>query len=181
MSERNENRQQTEDESAELRSRLAETEETLQAIRQYMVDAFVVNRENGIQVVTLNESEIPYRMMVESMNEGAVTLIPDGTIFYCNSRFSEMIRIDSEKLVSTLFQDLIAPEERSAFEAIFTQPGRHGKRGEFCLQRSDAKCVPVQLSIYQLGDETSGIDIIATDISERVQAEEKIRSLASEL
>jgi len=169
------------DETGELKSRLEETEETLRAIQEYMVDAFVVNREHGIQVVTLNESEIPYRMMVESMNEGAVTLIPDGTIFYCNSRFSEMIRIDSEKLVSTLFQDLIAPEERSAFEAIFTQPGRHGKRGEFCLQRSDAKCVPVQLSIYQLGDETSGIAIIATDISERVQAEEKIRSLASEL
>ena len=169
------------DETGELKSRLEETEETLRAIQEYMVDAFVVNREHGIQVVTLNESEIPYRMMVESMNEGAVTLIPDGTIFYCNSRFSEMIRIDSEKLVSTLFQDLIAPEERSAFEAIFTQPGRHGKRGEFCLQRSDAKCVPVQLSIYQLGDETSGIAIIATDISERVQADEKIRSLASEL
>jgi PAS domain S-box-containing protein len=173
--------EQIPDETEELKSRLEETEETLRAIQQYMVDAFVVNRESGIQVVTLNESEIPYRMMVESMNEGAVTLIPDGTIFYCNSRFSEMIRIDSEKLVSTLFQDLIAPEERSAFEAIFTQPGRHGKRGEFCLTRADGKCVPVQLSIYQLGEETSGIAIIATDISERVQAEEKIRSLASEL
>jgi signal transduction histidine kinase len=42
--------------------------------------------------------------------------------------------------------------------------------------------VPVQLSIYPLGaEELSGIAILATDISERVQAEEKIRSLASEL
>jgi PAS domain-containing protein len=80
------------DETAELKSRLEETEETLRAIQEYMVDAFVVNREHGIQVVTLNESEIPYRMMVESMNEGAITLIPDGTIFYCNSRFGEMVQ-----------------------------------------------------------------------------------------
>src|SRR5215207_364088 len=170
------------DETGELKSRLEETEETLRAIQEYMVDAFVVNRDNGIQVVTLNESEIPYRMMVESMNEGAVTLIPDGTIFYCNSRFSEMVRIDCEQLVSTLFHELIAPEERSAFETIFAQPGRTGTRGEFCLKRADGECVPVQLSIYQLGtDETSGIAIIATDNSERVQAAEKIRSLASEL
>ena len=90
--------QPVEDQSEGLKSRLAETEETLRAIQEYMVDAFVVNRENGIQVVTLNESEIPYRMMVESMNEGAVTLIPDGTIFYCYGRFGEMIQGDCEKV-----------------------------------------------------------------------------------
>ena len=39
-------------------------------------------------------AEFPYRMMVESMNEGAVTLIPDGTIFYCNRRFGEMIQAE---------------------------------------------------------------------------------------
>ena len=72
---------QVPDEAAELRNRLEETEETLRAIRQYMVDAFVVTRANGVQVVTLNEADFPYRIMVESMNEGAVTLIPDGTIF----------------------------------------------------------------------------------------------------
>lgn len=57
------------DETAELTSRLEEDEEALHAIQQYMVDAFVVNCENGIQVVTLNESESPYRMMIEAMNE----------------------------------------------------------------------------------------------------------------
>jgi signal transduction histidine kinase len=42
--------------------------------------------------------------------------------------------------------------------------------------------VPVQLSVYQLtADGASAISIIATDITERIQAEEKIRSLASKL
>src|SRR5512145_366958 len=103
MPKKNHTQQQMDDEAEELKNRLAETEETLRAIQEYMVDAFVVNRENGIQVVTLNESEIPYRMMVESMNEGAVTLIPDGTIFYCNSRFGEMIQLDCERLIGTSF------------------------------------------------------------------------------
>lgn len=174
--------QQVADETAELRSRLEETEETLHAIRQYMVDAFVVTRSNGTQVVTLSNADFPYRTMVESMNEGAVTLIPDGTIFYCNSRFAEMVHVDCEKLIGVRFQDLILPEHQKVFEALFTHAGRHGSRGEFCLKRSNENCVPVQLSIYELGDEnTSGIAILATDISERVQAEEKIRSLASQL
>src|SRR5688572_19026823 len=116
------------DEADELKNRLAETEETLRAIQEYMVDAFVVNRENGIQVVTLNESEIPYRMMVESMNEGAVTLIPDGTIFYCNGRFGEMVKIDCEKVVGTSFHNLLVAEEQRRFDAIFQKAAPHGLR-----------------------------------------------------
>src|SRR5688572_6622618 len=128
MIKRTQTQQQVQDEADELKSRLAETEETLRAIQEYMVDAFVVNRENGIQVVTLNESEIPYRMMVESMNEGAVTLIPDGTIFYCNSRFAEMLQMDCEKIVGTSFHYLLVPEEQRRFDAIFQKAAPHGLR-----------------------------------------------------
>ena len=174
--------QNVQDEAEELKSRLAETEETLRAIQEYMVDAFVVNRENGIQVVTLNESEIPYRMMVESMNEGAATLIPDGTIFYCNGRFGEMIQADCEKLIGTPFHNLIAPEERSLFDEILGNTAPQGVREEFTLQTAKGQRVPIQLSVYPLGTEQmSGIAVLATDISERLQAQEKIRSLAAEL
>ena len=183
MVKRNETRQQTNDETAELKNRLEETEETLRAIRQYMVDAFVVTRENGAQVVTLGDANFPYRMMVESMNEGAVTLIPDGTIFYCNPRFGEMVQMESEKLLGVRFQDLILPAEQDAFEEIFKDAGLHGTRREFCLQSAKGECRPVQLSVYQLttDDEVNGIAILATDISERIEAEEKIRLLASKL
>jgi PAS domain S-box-containing protein len=182
MSKKNRIQEEVLDEVAELKIRLEETEETLRAIQEYMVDAFVVNRESGIQVVTLNESEIPYRMMVEAMNEGAITVIPDGTIFYCNSRFGEMLEVDSEKLIGTSFQSLIALEERSSFETFFGNAKQSGVRGEFHLQITNGKLVPVQLSIYQLGtDEKSGLAIIATDISERVEAEQKIHALASKL
>ena len=182
MTKRDPARQQVPDETAELKSRLEETEETLHAIRQYMVDAFVVTRSNNTQVVTLSDAEYPYRLMVESMNEGAITLIPDGTIFYCNPRFGELVQMDTDKLIGILFQDLILPEQKSAFEAILTQAGPHGMRGEFCLQPTNGDCVPVQLSIYEIGeDDARGISIIATDITERIHAEEKIRILASQL
>lgn len=182
MAKRNQARKQAPDESGELKNRLKETEETLRAIRQYMVDAFVVTRSDGTQVVTLSDAEFPYRMMVESMNEGAVTLIPDGTIFYCNQRFGEIVQIECKKLIGVRFQDLILPDEQSTFEAILKEAGRDGMRAEFRLKSTNGKRVPVQLSIYQLTtDGTSGISIIATDITERIQAEEKIRSLASKL
>src|SRR5262245_24033141 len=124
------------DEVIELKTRLEETEETLRAIRRYMVDAFVVTRAEDTQVVTLTDAQFPYRLMVESMNEGAATLIPDGTIFYCNPRFGEMVQRDSETLVGIHFQDLILPEEQAAFDAMISQTEG---RGEFCLQTPDGK------------------------------------------
>lgn len=182
MAKRKQTHQQIPDETVELKYRLEETEETLRAIRQYMVDAFVVTRADGEQVVTLSDASFPYRMMVESMNEGAVTLIPDGTIFYCNPRFGQMIKVDCEKLIGVRFRDLILPEEQAAFDTIFMEAGQAATRGEFCLRAAEGDCVPVQLSVYKLTtDDVSGIAILATDISERIQAEEKIHALASEL
>ena len=182
MSKRKQTGTQTPEDISDLKNRLQETEETLHAIRQYLVDAFVVNREDGAQVVTVSDASFPYRMMVESMNEGAVTLVPDGTIFYCNSRFAHMVKVKDEKLIGIHFRDLILPEEREAFEAIFQEAGQSGLRGEFCLRVAEAECVPVQLSVYKLTtQEVSGTAILATDISERIQAEDKIRDLASRL
>ena len=182
MAKRNQALQPIPDETIELKSRLEETEETLRAIRQYIVDAFVVTRPSGTQVVTMNDADFLYRRMVESMNEGAVTVIPDGTIFYCNPRFAEMIQIEPEKLIGTAFQDLILTKEQDAFEAIFRGTDPHGARGEFCLRTARGECLPVQLSIHMLdGTDSMGTSIIATDLTERFQSEKKIRALASKL
>src|SRR6185369_79115 len=182
MAKRNASSDKLRDKTTVLQHQLEETEETLRAIRQYMVDAFVITRENGLEVVTLAEGDFPYRLIVESMNEGVVTLISDGTIFYTNPRFSEIVQVDSKELIGTAFSDLLPAEQREQFHSMLRNAGSEGLRGEFCLQRSDQECVSVQLSFYQLqaGDDR-GIAVIATDITERIQAEEKILSLASEL
>ena len=182
MAKKNQSQPAEPDELETLRLHLAETEGMLEAIRKYMVDAFVLTNLNNPRVVTLSDAEFPYRMIVESMNEGVVTLIPDGTIFYCNPRFAEMIHIEPEKLTGTAFQDLILPEEQDAWEAIFRQTEGNGARGEFCLQIAHAECLPVQLSIHKLdGTESLGTSVIATDLTERVQSEKKIRALAAKL
>ena len=53
---------------AKLRTRLAEAEETLRAIRTGEVDTVVVAGKEGPQVFTLKGAEHAYRMLIESMN-----------------------------------------------------------------------------------------------------------------
>lgn len=182
MPKKTRSQQEVEHKTDQLKNRLEETEETLRAIQSDMVDAFVITRKNSVEVMTLHGSEVPYRKIVESMNEGAVTLIPDGTIFYCNGRLGEMLETDCEKLIGIPFRLLLASEEQDRFQEIFREAASQSVREEFALQTSKGKRMPVQLSIYRLGeDKTSGISILATDISERIQSEEKIRLLAAEL
>ena len=180
MPRKNRTRPQGMDRSVSVKIHLEETEETLQAIRQDMVDALLVTRSNGTKVVTFNDADFPYRMMVESMTEGAVTLIPDGTIFYCNPRFSEMVQVESENLIGIRFHNLIRPEEQGTFDAIFVEAGRDGAKDEFCLKKADGTCIPVQLSMYQLGtDGVIGISIIVTDLTEHKQAQEALQKSES--
>jgi len=72
----------------ELERRLHEAEETIQAIRDGHVEALVVRTPDGEEIFTLRTADQPYRLMVEQMREGALTLAGDGTILYCNSRFA---------------------------------------------------------------------------------------------
>ena len=85
--------------NARLKQELAETKETLRAIQAGEVDALVVSREEGQQVFTLQGAEHPYRVVIETMNEGTATLSNDGTVLYCNNRFAEILKTPMKNIV----------------------------------------------------------------------------------
>src|ERR1700761_1085013 len=83
----------------ELISRLREAEETLAAIRAGEVDAVVIAGPQGQQVYTLENADRPYRVLVEQMQEGAVTLSESGTILYCNERFATLVAKPHDSII----------------------------------------------------------------------------------
>src|SRR4030081_2773168 len=85
----------------ELKARLTEAEQTLNAIRSGEVDALVVSSPEGDQVFTLKGAEMPYRILVEEMNQGALIILPDGTIVYANTRFAALTKTTLEQVVSS--------------------------------------------------------------------------------
>jgi PAS domain S-box-containing protein len=165
-------------ENAELRVRLQEAEETLRAIRAGEVDALVM----GEEVYSLRGAETPYRILIESMNEGAATVAADGTILYANRRMADMLRLSLSELLGASIRSIVAPGDMPAFDALSAGARPPPTRGELLLQGRDAWTVPILVSLSP-SDSTDGgnLFLLASDSTERRRAEQEIRTLNAEL
>ncbi len=165
-----------------LQARLEEAEETLRSIGSGEVDALVVSGPEGEQVYTLKGAEHPYRVLVEAMNEGAATLMPDGTILYCNGRFAAMVMTPLEKVINSSVYSLVAPEDLAISKALLDQGMKTNGRGEVYLRKADGSLLPVSLSVTPMQvDGTSVICAVVADLTEQTQAQLESRRRMEEL
>ena len=173
---------QSADEVADLRARLQEAEETLRAIRHGEVDAVVVQGPRGVQLYTLKGADEPYRVLVEEMNQGAVTLSAEGTILYCNRRFAALLKRPIEQIIGFGFASFVAASEQAAFAALL-QAGASGRSaGEMTLHALDGGPVPLQLALSSLpADSAVAIGLVATDISESRKKEARLLKTMADL
>lgn len=171
-------------ENEALRSRLTEAQETLEAIRSGGVDALVVGTPDGNRVFTLQGADHPYRLFVQDMQEGAVTLSLAGTILFCNKRFTQTVQCGDRSLLGTPFQDLVASESRLAFGALLAQAASGRATGEVTLATPGGVAIPGFLAVKAFGDDTSpGYCVVVSDLAEHrhheriVAAEARLRSV----
>lgn len=164
-------------ELADVKARLAEAEETLEAIRTGAVDALIVHGPEGDHVFTLKGADQTYRALVEAMSEGALTLTPDGIILYCNHRFADIIRTPLEKIVGKPFINFVkAGWKESCFQFLHGATDER-QASELLLSSHEGDAdVFVHLSSSPFAAEDSkGISLVITDISARKKAEEALR------
>ncbi len=159
----------------ELREQLREAQETLDAIRRGEVDALVVNSPEGDQVYTLRGADYSARMLLQEMSEGAATLIPDGSILYCNKRFAEMLRLPHEKIIGVRARRFVAPADRQTYDSLIRRGQEHLAKAELLFCASDATPVPTYCSVnaISIGDEPC-LCMVVTDLTEQKRNEEVI-------
>ena len=146
----------------DLKRRLAEAEETLRAIQQGEVDALVVNTGKEEQVFTLQGADLAYRIVMEQMNEGVMTLSIDGIILYCNRQFADLTHIRLEKVISSNIFNYIEPQAQDTLRRIMEQNGH----SEMALVAADSSTVPVYLSVRRLViNEMTIICAVVTDLT----------------
>jgi two-component system, NarL family, sensor kinase len=123
---------------ADLRARLAEAEATLHAIRAGEVDAVVITGKLGTQVFTLEGAEHAYRMLIESMNEGALTLTAQGVILYANQCFARMVRCPLEHVMGSCFRRFLSADSQPALRRLLQQSDQSGSKIQVWLKAPSA-------------------------------------------
>jgi len=166
---------------APLRTRLAEAEETLRAIRAGEVDAVVVAGKEGPQVFTLEGEGYAYRTLIESMHEGALTLTNKGDILYANQCFAEIIKSPLEQVTGSSFRRFLSAKDRSALRPLLKSAGKSGSKIQVQLLADDGSKIPVQISLCPLARQDSGctaiIGMVVTNMTELRQNETLLRAL----
>jgi PAS domain S-box-containing protein len=146
-----------------LRQRLREAEDTINAIRDGHVEALVVHAPEGEQVFTLRSADQPYRLMVERMREGALTLAADGTILYCNQRFAELIARPPERITGRNLNEFI---DRADWPTVQRLLSAETSREELQLRTAADARNPAQLSAIALTiDDVRTVAVVVTDLT----------------
>jgi len=159
----------------DLQRRLDEAEDTLRAIREGEVDALVIDGPKGEVIYTLTSADYPYRLMIDEMNEGAVSVSPDSYILYGNRNFASILGLTESKASGIPFGDFIVPHMRDQFLEDLERACEQAVKREYVLSPGEGREVPVLLSFAKLQPQTNSISIVITDLTAQKALEEKLR------
>ena len=155
----------------ELQERLDEAQETLRALRSGEVDSIVASGPDGDRVYTLKGADETYRVMVQEMAEGALTLTLDGLILFSNKQFASMLRSPLERVIGSRILDFIARDDAHIVSELLGRTGR--RKAEVRMNPDGAALVPVYLSVQNvILDGAECHCVIVTDLSAQKRYEE---------
>ena len=174
MNKSHKTRKQPLDELQDVTSRMRAAEESLRAILNGEVDGLVVKTAQGDRVFTLSGADHPYRVMVEAMNEGAVTLTASGTVLFCNQRFADIVKGSLEKVMGSSIYQFFSSENLQLFKVLFEQGLKGISKGELALKAGGKNSTPVLLSISALEhtDMPGAACMVVTDLTDQKRNEE---------
>src|SRR5579863_308648 len=124
-----------------------ESQEIILAIRRGKIDALVTEGSDGEQVLLLEGADHPYRVLVETINDGVATLDGAGNILYANSRFGAILRIPSENFVGTPLQSHFAGIDQEVLRNLIAEGLRSSAQGEIKLSETEGRSRLVRLAL----------------------------------
>jgi PAS domain S-box-containing protein len=135
----------------------------------------------GPRVYTLDGAEFDYRVLIESMNEGALVLTRGGLILYANKQFALMVERPLSELMGHSLYDVVSVADRAALRKLLKRPGGIGAAREVLLQRASGAPMPARVSIQMLPNsdtEHASLGMVVTDLTEFRQREELLRGFS---
>jgi PAS domain S-box-containing protein len=160
----------------QLRNRLRAAEDTLRALRTGEVDAVVATWGGAEHVVTLQGADLPYRILLDQMSAGALTLTPDGVIVYCNQRFAAIVRTPLARVIGSALRRFVLPAEQAALEALLARASSETVQGDLAGRAGGGTPVPIAVTLAPLrldgNADVKGVIGVVVDATERKRQEE---------
>jgi len=157
-----------EEENERLRTRLAEAEQTLEAIRRGEVDSLVVETTYGPRVYSLEAVSNTYRVLLESMSEGAATLSESGVILYGNGQLARLLDRPLQQVMGASLSAFVPADHQELLGALL---GGDESHGEMVLQTARGATIPVYLSTQVVHDDRKLVCLIVVDLRAQKQAQ----------
>ncbi len=168
-------------ENEDLLYRLEEATDTIDAIRMGNIDGLVVQTEEGTQLYTLRNSDQTFRIFIEQMNEGAVTLNQEGLILYSNTRFASMIGLPLERVIGQAFFLFVLSEFKESWKSLMTLGWDENIKDEIVLSGNGVE-IPVLLSLKTLMlEEGIALSVVVTDLSSQKETQRILTKKNAEL
>jgi two-component system NarL family sensor kinase len=169
-------------ELVKLRARLADSDAALRAIRAGEVDAVMGTGKQSRRVFSLEGAEHAYRVLIESMNEGALTLTSDKTILFANQAFARLVKCPLEQVTGGSFRRFLSAEDRATLRPLLKRAAKTGDKLQVLLHATDGSLLPVQISLRPLaknGFKHAPFAMVVTDLTESRRIEELLRALTN--
>jgi two-component system cell cycle sensor histidine kinase/response regulator CckA len=157
-----------------LRRRLEEAEESLEAIRTGSVDALVAQGPYGDRIYLLKDADRPYRAIIETMRDGAVTFREDGLVLYANKQLAALLGRPLESLMGGNLFDL-AGSGKEDLKRLVADIAPDGARGDMTF---GGHAQPLVLNVSLTPMEFDGLRVllgVVADVTEERRQERQVR------
>lgn len=165
--------------------KVEELHEILQAIRGGRVDALVVKTPSGDRVFALQGADEPYRVLIETMQEGAATLDADGTVLYANARFGEIMGVGLEKLIGFSLPGQLQSADQDRLRLLINEGLSKTAKGHISFRDAQGRTLHLHLTLSPLPNyDQSGhhaVCVVATDVTALRENEEILQELSARL
>ena len=162
-----------------LRRRLAKAERTLAAVRSAARTPSAMPVGRGGPGLDLQALERSYRVLLDAMKAGAVTLAVNGIVLYANPYFADMLRLPLDQVIGGAFARFLPEGERATFEALTDAARGQGAEGDIDLRRAWADNLSVHLACRFLDDPSLLCLVVEPSAQQRVH--ETLRQTSEEL
>jgi PAS domain S-box-containing protein len=160
----------------ELSARLEGAEATLSSIHGGEGKAVVDSTHAAEAAHTLQGTERAFRVILEDIGEGAVTLTRDGLILFANRRFAEIVRTPIEQVVGSAIFRFVSPSDGDGLRGSLASAMAAPVRAEAALVSQRGGSVPARFSLTASPEsEPPAICMVVADLTERLRLEEKLR------